>query len=60
MTKELLIKMIYSLMTLKKMGFSKQFVQIEMQECKNLSMKKLYRKYMVMYKRFCERYPEYA
>lgn len=60
MTKELLIRMIKSLMTLRKMGFSEQFIKLEMEECEHLSMKKLHRKYMVMYKRFCEKYPEYV
>lgn len=58
MTRQILIELIQHLMTLKRMGFSEQFIELELQECKQISLKKLYRRYIVIYNRFCEKYPD--
>ena len=60
MTRQLLTDMIYMFITLKRMGFTEEFIQLELQECEYISMKKLYRKYCVILKFFYKKYPEYA
>ena len=52
MTRQLLTDMIYMFITLKRMGFTTEFIQQELKECEYISMKKLYRKCCVMVKLF--------
>lgn len=58
--KQFYIDMIEQLMTLKNMGYTKQFIECELRECKNMNLKKVYRKYQVISKQFKKVYPEYV